>query len=55
MLLLELDAVLLQLSVHTPAFDVLFQLPPEIGHMLSYLPLLRRLIDRLNPTTEHSA
>lgn len=39
MLLFEFDRTLLRFNAQTPALAVLFQLPPEIGHMLRRFPL----------------
>lgn len=44
MLLLLFVRELLQLTVQTPAFVLLFQLPPTIGHILRRLPFLEHLI-----------
>lgn len=38
MLLLELDRGLLRFTLNTPALEVLFQLPPQIGKRNSLFP-----------------
>lgn len=50
-LLLELPRTLFRLNAQTPALEPLFQLPPEIGHMLRRLPLA---VEN-HPTADHSA
>lgn len=52
MLLFEFVRELFRFNVQTPAFDALFQLPPDIGqHMLRRLPKAVSL----NPAAYHSA
>jgi hypothetical protein len=51
MLLFEFARLLFKLSVHMPVFEALFQLPPEIGHILRRFPLI--LVH--NPSTNHPA
>lgn len=52
-LLLELPRTLLRFNVQTPAFDELFQLPPEIGHMLRRFPHHFTISD--DPAADHPA
>lgn len=54
-LLFELDRTLLRLNAHTPAFEPLFQLPLEIGHMLRRFPLLLVTSFAYDPSADHSA
>lgn len=51
MLSLEFDRELFQFKAHTPALEELFQLPPEIGHMLRRLPLREFFIG--DPAADH--
>lgn len=55
MLLFEFARSLLRFNAHTPAFEELFQLPPEIGAMLRRFPLLLFLTLKNYPSANHSA
>lgn len=52
-LLLELPRTLLRFNAQTPALEELFQLPPEIGHMLRRFPYHFTIGD--DPAADHPA
>jgi hypothetical protein len=56
MLSLEFARVLFRLNDQTPAFDELFQLPPEIGAILRRFPCttLFRLTHGNQPAADHA-
>lgn len=55
MLLFEFVRLLFRFTYQTPAFDELFQLPLDIGAMLSRLPLLLLLPHKDYPAADHAA